>query len=236
MNHDTTHLEAFLDSETARLQRHTRFTWILGGAFLLILIGYFTFILRMTQTFFEPHNAAYLITEQVRTNTPALLDDAEQTLKRKAPYVAEQMSATFLSLIPRLRQTAEEQIDFTIEQMVPQLSQDFQEIIVSYIEENGPEFQQFVRESQNPEVVEAFVDELAADLAYYLENTVRAEYEGRDFAYFVEHSLQGLQAMDEHLDTLLQAGPASDNHKLRLQRKILVSLVRELRAVGWDPR
>ena len=66
---------------------------------------------------------------------------------------------------------------------------------------------------------------MMSSLSKLLEEAIIEHYEGRDYKYFKENSLNALLAMNEHLAVLLDQDVESMERKARLQRRILAAVV-----------
>lgn len=225
--------ESFLLEEARRLRRSARITWIVGTAFALFLIGYLSAIFFMVRTFFDADNAALLIASTIRENAPQVIADTEVALASRAPFLARQMTLTFLEAIPQLRETAIAQIDLAHQEMIPTLSREFQDVIRLYIRDHAEELRAITATSSPDVFAEEFTSELMASLAVELEAALQEQYDGRDFGYFKENSLLALQAMSEHLDGLV-AGDTRMTRRERLQRRLLAAVTRRVIHHGDD--
>ena len=221
-------IEQFLREEIEKTERARRIISYGGGAFVLFLIGYFSFMLFMVTTFLDPENAAYAISSQVEATVPKFLSDTQQALVAKAPVLAEEVTAMFFRVIPELRKVAETQIDFTHQDMIPQLSDGFSAIISNYVKDNSQTLKAFADDHDTEAFAEFFTSELLNSFGKYLDQEMRSEFEGRDMSYFTENSLVALQAMNAHLSDLIAADASELDRKSRLQRRILSAVVNRL--------
>ena len=227
MNENSEHqeIEKLLQEEVDRLNRSTRNNWIGGAIVSLFLLGYLSFLFVMVKTFLEPGNAAFLLSSQVEESVPEFLGDMEATLIARAPQIADNVSKPFIRAIPQLRKLAEEQLDFSHQEMIPHLSREFQNIITSYISDSSHVIKELVLDTQTEGFADAFTEDMMSSLSKLLEEAIIEHYEGRDYKYFKENSLNALQAMNEHLGVLLDQDVESMERKERLQRRILAAVV-----------
>ena len=225
---DSEKLDKFLREEVDRINRATRWIWIVGGFFAIIMIIYMSAILHMARTFLDPENAAWAIAEQMQSNTPQFLDQIEVSLKLKAPEIANHVTETFLKSVPELRRVAEDQINFTYEEMIPHLSVEFQNMIKAYIADNGEIIREFAQNHNNHEFADFFTEEMLSLLGEHLNETLYDDYSGRDFEYIQENCLYALLSMNEHLGQLLSDDPALMDRRELLQRRILAALTQRL--------
>ncbi|MDX2111512.1 MAG: hypothetical protein SFY80_14875 [Verrucomicrobiota bacterium] len=221
--------EAFLRDEVSQINRSNRQALFLGAIFAVALIVYMTVILNMIRGFLDPELITNNIAVQIEKQTPVFIADAELNLKLQAPAVAESLSLTFLRAIPALRAEAEQQIDLCHKEMIPHLSLELQEIIRTYILENKDELKAFVDAHRaDPDFANQFTSDMLAELGTQLDATMKIDFEGRDITYFKENVMAGLLALNTHLDTLATPNPEKLDYRLRLQRKILASLINKL--------
>lgn len=223
-----TNLADFLTAETKRVQRSTNRTWILGLAGSLFAIGYMTFIYVMARTFFDPLGAAYLVSDQIKTQAPIFLQEAEVALIMKAPDFADQVSQTFIKAVPELRALGQQQIDAAITEIIPQISLEFQSYIKAYFAANGDELKAFVQAHSSKEFADEFTRSILADFATELDQHLKDHYGNRDLVYFKDNTLLTLQSMDQHLSELLAKKPSELDRREQLQRQILAALTHRL--------
>ncbi len=228
-------LENFLREEVVFINRSNQQTFWLGGIFAIALIVYMYLILRMVQEITDPELITNYITAQVEEQTPIIIGDIERELKRQAPLIADSISQSFVKSVPELRRLAESQIDLCAQEMIPHLSRELQEVVRSFIEENSEEFRQFVNAHKNDENFAAsFTADLARELGEALDNELRnnSEY---DFASFKYNILNGLVAINSHLEDLTVERPEQLPHRLQLQRKIIAAMIKKLTTVEESP-
>jgi len=218
---------SFLESETARMQKAARSTWIVGGVIIAALVLYFSFIMTMVKTFIEPENAAFLVADSVKSNFPSFMETTEELMAERSIYLAEDLSSAFLSAVPKLREEAEAQLDLAHTEMVPYLSKEFQSILTSYIRDHEEEIRLLAQQDENSALNEAFVAEVMDQFAAYM-NTKMNENTGRDLYFIKENTLLALQAMNAYLDELLITDPAQLNRIQSLQKKLLATITRKL--------
>lgn len=224
---DPTTMEVFVEKEIKRFRFSTMMTWIVGGLFSLFLIGYLSFILTMLQTFFNV-DAAYYVADEIRANTPGIVENLEESLILQAPFVAEEASNTFRRTVPEIRMMAESQIRATHEEMLPYLSEEFQKIILAYVEENREALQTLASARESDEFAAYFTDEVMNEFGAKLEAALSEEFGGRDYGFIKDNALLSLQAMNEHLDTLLSSTPETLDRREFLQRRILSELTKRV--------
>ncbi len=221
-------LNAFLEQETRRLQSSTRNTWIVGILFALFLLFYMSYVLKMISTILDAENAAFLITDHVKENTPKFLEETERALVMKAPELADEMSRVFIQTIPQLRKVAQDQIDTAIEEMIPFLSREYEEVLTSYIKSHGGELRELTAVESPQEFADNFTKGLVLLFGEELNKYLRKEYGGRDLNFFKENSVLSLQAMNEHLEELLAEELDGMDRYERLQRRLLAIITHRL--------
>jgi len=221
-------LAEFLKQEADSLDKVTRRTWIIGAMVGLFLIGYLYFALFMLQFFLNPKNAALMISTQVQENAPEFLFQTEQALRKKAPELAHEMSATFISSIPKLRFKAQEQIVTVYREMIPYLSLEFQRMIREYVAENSGLLRELVAEKDFDASASRFTAELVEQLGARLNETLEEDYGGRNLKYMNENLLTSIQAMDQHLAHLMEVDSAHLGRQELLQKQILALITRRL--------
>ncbi len=225
---DNNDIANFLDDEIIRIQKTTRKTWIAGVLIGIFMILYMNFILTMTRTFFDAENAALLISSYVQESAPEFLDETEKALKIKAPVVANQLSQTFLKIIPELRETAEFHLDYAANEMIPYISWEFQNIITEYIESNSESLKLLAENTDSKLFTETFISEVLDLFAQRLEVTMKDQYDGRDYIFVKDNSVLAVQAMNEYLEDLIDTNIDKLDRKSRLERKILATLTNKM--------
>ena len=220
--------QSFLESETSRMNKATRTTWIAGGVILLFLIGYFSFILTMVKTFTEPENAAFLVADNVKTNFPSFIETTEAVLAERSVYLADDLSSTFLNSVPMLREEAQAQIDLSYTEMIPHVSGEFQLILTNYIEDHKSEIKVLAEQGDSEAFTEAFVAEVMNEFGAYMDDYRAESFDGRDLKFIQENTLVGLQAMNVYLGELMTM-PADELTRIQsLQKNLLAAVTRRV--------
>lgn len=223
-----TDYSSFITEETARMKKAARTTWIAGGIILLVLLGYFSFILTMVKTFTKPENAAYLVADSVKTNFPSFMETTEELLAERSIYLANDISGTFIESIPQLREEAEVQIEYAHTDMIPHVSKEFQTILVDYIRDNEEEIRLLAEHDTGAGFNEAFIDELMGLFSAHMNDYMEQNFDGRNLAFIQENTLIGLQSMNTYLDELI-AMPAEEMSRIQtLQKQLLASVTRRV--------
>ncbi len=221
-------LAEFLTQETDSFNKAARKTWLAGVAVWLFLGGYLYFALFMLQFFLNPRNAALMISDQVQENAPEFIFQTEQALRREAPKMAHEMSATFLASIPKIRLEAQKQIASVHRDMIPFISVEFQRMIREYVEENSEILVELVEEEDIDAFASRFTAELVEQFGARLNDTLEEEYGGRNLQYVNENLLTAIQSMDKHLSYLLDVDSAHLDRPELLQKQILALITRRL--------
>jgi len=218
---------SFLESETARMSKAARTTWIVGGIIIVFLFLYFSFILTMAKTFTEPENAAFLVADNVKTNFPSFMETTEALIAERSVYLAEDLSSTFIASVPTLREEAEAQMDLAHTEMIPFVSDEFQEMLTAYIMQHSAEIR-ILAEEGGSEFTDEFVAGVMDEFGNYMNEQMEESFFGRDLNFVKDNTLIALQAMNAYLDELMALDPSEMNRIQALQKQLLATITRKV--------
>ena len=216
----------FIASETKRMQKATKTTWIVGVVVVVFLSGYFSFILTMVRTFLEPEVAAIMVARNVKSNFPTYMEEAENMLAAQSVVMAEEMSDTIISVFPDIRIQAQAHLERTHKDIIPYMSHEFQGVIADYIRANREKIEMVASNNHSPEFTQMFVDDIMNQFGVLLNQAMAEEFDGKDLKYFLENSLMAMETMSDYLDLLIETDPENMSRTMKLHKQLLATITK----------
>lgn len=219
-------LVAFLQEEIERQKKRNKMTWIVGLVLVAVIGLYLGSIGRFVKNdILEPKRMAEWVAYQMQENMPGIMADTEKALIAKAPEVADQAVAGLLEIPSLVSFEASKQIDLVVDEMLPALKYEVTSTLEAYVEEQASQSALVYSGHQDQESVNAFVGQLAADLASDLDREFKMD-SGEGTEYLVRQSLRGLHEINFTLKELNRKSPEEMTRTEQLHQKLIVSCLR----------
>ena len=219
-------LSAFLKQETARALRAARTTWIVGLALFLFAIGYLTALLALIQGMLDPKITACMVAQRLDAALPAMMLEAEASLRNLAPAAAEALSARAMEAMSEVREEAERQIDLTYEQVLPLMEIELRQTVRAHVDAHADEIRNFYRVHQQPDFPDQFLQAIAQDAMSSLDRASGGGFAARRPGYFADAVLQALATVNAQIETLRDKPTEQMDRSERLQRRLIVAWLR----------
>lgn len=214
-------LITFVRQETTRHRRVARITWIIGVFLIIVVVTYMSGLLYMIRGILEPMTAATMIRQQVEVNLPPVLTGVEQSLKDKAPDLANWVNQYIRQTLPEIRKEGERQIDLVVDQSLPLMREEIRSVIHAYVIEHKDELQEIYASQKAPGFADAFVSNMVADIAMDVDRRLK-DSSGVGLAYVETTTLNSLKDLDGDLKRLAAMDAKDMTRSERLQRRLIV--------------
>ncbi|MDA0991338.1 MAG: hypothetical protein O3A51_11380 [Verrucomicrobia bacterium] len=221
-------LLTFLKQEIEIQEKRNRQMMTWGLVMLALIGGYMTFIGHFIRTsVLHPKHAAEWVAYMTEENVPVLLAETERTLVEQAPAVADQVMRGALAVPGYIGDEARRQIDLVVTEMLPLLEVEMALALREYFEAHADDAAEFYAHSQDPEFVQAFVDQIATDVVVSLDAEMRKDG-GLGVQHMVTMSRDALQAIDQQLGHLANTDDVALNREDQLHKRLVILCLRVL--------
>lgn len=221
-------LDRFLSAEIARLKQRNRKAMI-GGCALLLIVGlYLTFVTGfICSQVLDPKGAAQWVAYMAEQNLPVAMVETERTLTAQAPALAEQVMAGMPAIPGYIAAEARHQVDLVVDEVLPELSRELTLTLEDHFDSNAGDAHAFLAEHTNPELVDAFVDQITSDIATHLDEELRAESNG-GLQHVTFMTLDALDVIDAQIEHLCTTTPENLTRQDWLQRRLVLLCLQSL--------
>jgi hypothetical protein len=221
-------LVKFLREEIANQQKRNRTSWIAGLVVLALIWGYLTYVGSFIRNHvLNPTHAAQWVAYMTSENFPVVLSKTERSLRDQAPELCDKLVGSLVSVPRYVGEEARKQIDVVADDMLPQLEAELSSALLAYIDSHADDAQEFFAQQQEPGMVEAFVNQLTADVIADLDAEMIRD-SGHGVNYVIDSTLGALEAIDQQLETLSTKSPEDMTREELLHKELIVLCLRVL--------
>jgi hypothetical protein len=212
----------FLQQETKRIKRRVFATWFLGGALVVGVGVYLTWLYgALTSVFLDPMTLAATISGTVSEHAPEYVRNVEEEIKDQAPTLSANVSSQVTTLLPKIRQKGEAQVDHVLATM-PTLKTELADVIQAYIVENEKELKDFYSSHSEEEFATYFLQNIKTQLTRGFEEHLRQE-SGLGLSDVKSLSLARLTEINNYLVELRNKSRYRMTRSEALQRRVIAT-------------
>ena len=221
-------LVGFLEQEIQSCKKKTKMSVIFGGVILVVVFGYFSWLLSFVRNeLLNPQALATVTVGIAEDNIPGYMAELEQEIKNQAPGVSKQVIDQIKSVFPAFRLMVQAEFEDSAK-LLPVLRNETQDAVRTYVRDNASEIQKLFEAHQEKEFADRAI---AASLTQFSEDL---KANGLNLADFHISSLKTLSDLRDQMRVLAQKAPSQMTELELKKASVIVALLGELKGIGLE--